>query len=142
MTATDPRPAALAAALHETMVGCALGADRRGGHIAMEDHKCDAAAILATLPDGWCGHELLSAELLSAELLSAESIIAHNEEVMAEMAQLRAALAGLAKAAALPRNTRADRGGGVTLKGEWIAVPKADFDALRAALAQAKEATK
>jgi hypothetical protein len=43
--------------------------------------------------------------------------------------------------AALPRNTRADRGGGVTLKGEWIAVPKADFDALRAALATAKEAT-
>jgi hypothetical protein len=54
-----------------------------------------------------------------------------------EIATLRAALDGLAKAAALPRNC----GGGVTLKGEWIAVPKADFDALRAALAAAKEAT-
>jgi hypothetical protein len=74
-----------------------------------------------------CGHSLSAIEDLMTDI----------EQQAATIATLRAALDGLAKAAALPRNC----GGGVTLKGEWIAVPKADFDALRAALAAAKEAT-
>jgi hypothetical protein len=80
MTATDPRLAPLAAAegkIRDLLMSAGI---RLWGDTVTEH----AAAILAALPPDWCGHELLSAELLSAE-----SIIAHNEEVMAEMGALR-----------------------------------------------------
>jgi hypothetical protein len=170
MTATDPRLTALAAALIAADAKLRRPADgttrlrHRVGQYWFRDY---AAAILAALPPGWCGHAtppegtrliLATTDVLpewgtrtdDGRRLTAEwgepdangwyspTFTASGEP---EIATLRAALDGLAKAAALPRNTRADRGGGVTLKGEWIAVPKADFDVLRAALAQAKEAT-
>jgi hypothetical protein len=53
---TDPRAAALAEALHATFMGgpggCLFAADAQ--HQAF--HESDAAAILAALPEGWCGH--------------------------------------------------------------------------------------
>jgi hypothetical protein len=163
MTATDPRLAPLAAALHTAFC------PENSKHPIPSPHRmCDYGPdILAALPPDWCGHAtppegtrliLATTDVLpewgtrtdDGRRLTAEwgepdangwyspTFTASGEP---EIATLRAALDGLAKAAALPRNTRADRGGGVTLKGEWIAVPKADFDVLRAALAQAKEAT-
>jgi hypothetical protein len=158
MTAIDPRLAPLAAALYAADAKLRRPADgttrlrHRVGQYWFRDY---AAAILAALPPDWCGHEpddarkiaslrdLTALQAATIARLRADmvAIATQRNEARAEIATLRAALDGLAKAAALPRNTRADRGGGVTLKGEWIAVPKADFDALRAALAQAKEAT-
>jgi hypothetical protein len=46
----------------------------------MTSEEC-AAAILAELPDDWCGH--------GAEMLTVDGILAHNEEVMADLARLR-----------------------------------------------------
>jgi hypothetical protein len=164
-TKTDPRLAPLAAALHKAGVNCmnpvALSRDvclptKRAGDF----HNGNADDILAVLPDDWCGHDLGAYGRLGRKLATAQTARSDAErevvratatiatlrdelerseafEQAATIATLRAALDGLAKAAALPRNC----GGGVTLKGEWIAVPKADFDALRAALAAAKEAT-
>jgi hypothetical protein len=149
MTAPDPRLAPLAEALHEQMVGCALGADRRGGHIAMEDHKCDAAAILAAL-DGWelvpngsadwdngyrQGYVAAEAKMGDAAFVSAttradeaERIIATLRETLdserAECVRLRAALDELVEAA----------------ERHYQQGSNASAAALRAALATAKEA--
>jgi hypothetical protein len=54
----------------------------------MEDHKCDAAAILAALPDDWCGHADLASEMVRDRLLQLGVV----KEANATIATLRAAL--------------------------------------------------
>ena len=145
---TDPRIATLAEALY-----------------AQEPHTCDdrmlncAAAIIAALPDDWCGHAtppegtrliLASDELLdrwgtrtaSGAAITAEwgeptpegwyepvfTTTDDGKEVVdrAEIARLRR----IEEAARLPHNVVSHP----DFAGEWVMVPRADFDALRAAL--------
>ena len=63
-----------------------------------------------------------------------------DRELFLALRNLAPQLAALWKAAELPRNTRlCDT---AELTGEWVAVPKEDFDKLRAALAALREGGK
>lgn len=77
----------------------------------------DAAAILAALSPDWCGHG--ADHRLGVELVARQR---------AEIARLRK----IEAAARLPRNTKIVNLPGY--EGVWVAIPEADFDALRAVL--------
>jgi hypothetical protein len=93
-----PLAAALAARHRGKHERIEQGPDEHNLHAAVipepcdaERHREEAAAILAALPDDWCGH--------AAEALDREAFIGRQ---WAEIARLRAALAKLVEAASTP----------------------------------------
>jgi hypothetical protein len=129
MTATDPRLAPLAEALHEVhekVGGCTFTATGFGYDHEGEQCQWEAVAILAALPDGWCGHAGYDEILYGWVAAGAKKV----EEANATIATLRAALDGLVEAGEAYFEAEAAAPG-------W----EERYDALAAVLAAAKEAT-
>jgi hypothetical protein len=140
MTATDPRLAPLAAALHTAFC------PENSKHPIPSPHRmCDYGPdILAALPDGWCGHatghDCATVEDAMQEAAGfANETAAKNDDLAATIATLRATLDGLVEevpeaelAARFGHGDRYPLDGEVEIEGRIYA--------LRAALATAKEA--
>jgi hypothetical protein len=119
MTATDPRLAPLAAALHaEAPLPASIW--------SQPVFVGWAAAALRSLPDDWCGH----GAIVRAHIRTGSAMGVEIDEQAATIATLRAALDGLVEAGEAYFEAEAAAPG-------W----EERYDALRAVLAAAKEAT-